>query len=64
MSQMMIKIANLLEEVRDSNAELKYIQLAKKRPPTASGDPSGLMDLDNSMLSYDPRILPSNQQNF
>jgi hypothetical protein len=61
---MLVTIANLLEEVRDSNAELKYIQLAKRRPTTASGDPSGLVDLDNSQLSYDPRILPPNQRNF
>ena len=61
---LLVKVAELLEEVRGVSAEVRYIQMAKLRRGRPPGDPSGLVDLDGSQLSYDPLALPPGQQNL
>ena len=57
---MLVRVAELLEEVRGVAAEVRYIQMAKLRRGRPPGDPSGLVDLDSTNLSYDydPRVVP------
>ena len=63
MGRMLVKIADLLEEVRGVAAEVRYIQMARIRRRSPD-EPPGLMELDGSHLSYDPLTLPPNQGNL